>query len=218
MPDERPPGAPEAASVHGDGAPPARRRGTADSKTRAALIEATARLVLEEGHGAVTARRVAAQAGLNPGLVHYYFRTMDDLLLAVFRHGAEANLRRQKRALSSAQPLRALWKVNTDPRGVKLMMEFVVLSNRDEAIRAEIAAYAERFREAEQAAIARVLKERGGDAPDISPAAASMLLDGVARLLAIERSLGVTIGHEDLVALVHDYLRRFDTPDTDNEG
>jgi AcrR family transcriptional regulator len=191
-----------------------RRRGTVDSKTRAALIDATAQLIFDEGHTAVTARRVAAAAGVNPGLVHYYFNTMNELLLAVFRQGAEANLRRQARALSSRQPLRSLWKVNADPRGVKLFMEFIVLSQRDETIRAEIAAYSERFREAEKKAIDRVMRHRGADAPAISPAAASILIDGLARVIAIERALGVTEGHEDMVALVDDYLRRFDDPDT----
>jgi AcrR family transcriptional regulator len=192
-----------------DEAPP-RRRGALDSKTRAALIDATAQLMLDEGHAAVTARRVAAKVGVNPGLVHYYFHSMDELFLAVFRQGAEANLRRQARALSSRQPLTSLWKVNTDPSGVKLFMEFIVLSYRDEAIRTEIAAYADRFREAERKAIDRVLKERGSHESAISSGAASVLIDGIARIIAVERVLGVTNGHEDLIALVDDYLSRFD--------
>jgi AcrR family transcriptional regulator len=182
------------------------------------MIEATAQLIYDEGHAAVTARRVAAKVGVNPGLVHYYFESMDELFLAVFRDGAEANLRRQARALSSRQPLRSLWEVNTDPRGVKLFMEFIVLSHRDEAIRAEIAAYAARFREAEKETIGNVLQERVADAPAMSPGAASVLIDGVARIIAIERALGLTDGHDDLVALVDDYLRRFDTVDRGPRG
>ncbi len=63
----------------------ARRLGTADSKTRLALLDAAERLLLAEGYAAVTSRRVAAAAGLKHQLVHYYFRTMDDLLLEVYR-------------------------------------------------------------------------------------------------------------------------------------
>ncbi|WP_238428027.1 TetR/AcrR family transcriptional regulator [Frankia nepalensis] len=189
-----------------------------DSKTRAALIDATAQLMFDEGHAAVTARRVAAKVGVNPGLVHYYFHSMDELFLAVFRQGAEANLRRQARALSSRQPLRSLWKVNTDPRGVKLFMEFIVLSHQDETIRAEIAAYAERFREAEKKTIDRILKRQGIDTTTIPPGAASILIDSLARLIAIERALGVTNGHDDMITLVDDYLGRFDTPDRDTRA
>jgi hypothetical protein len=135
---------------------------------------------------------------------------MDELLLAVFRQGAEANLRRQARALSAREPLRALWKVNSDPRGVKLYMEFIVLSYRDEAIRAEIAAYAERFREAEKKTIARVLHRRGIDAGAMPPGAASVLIDGLARIIAIERALGVSSGHDDMVTLIENYIGRFE--------
>jgi AcrR family transcriptional regulator len=189
-----------------------------DSKTRAAMIDAAAQLMFDEGQASVTARRVAAQVGVNAGLVHYYFHSMDELLLAVFRHGAEANLRRQARALSSREPLRSLWKVNSDPRGVKLFMEFIVLSYRNETIRAEIAAYAERFREAEKKTIERVLQRRGVDATAIPPGAASVLIDGVARIIGIERALGVTNGHDHMVALVDDYLRRFGTTARDVRG
>ena len=58
-----------------------RRIGAEDSSTRAALLDAAQQLMLDEGYAAVTSRRVAAQAGLKPQLVHYYFRTMDDLFL-----------------------------------------------------------------------------------------------------------------------------------------
>lgn len=186
-----------------------RRRGATDSKTRAALIDATARLMLDEGHAAVTARRVAAKVGVNPGLVHYYFQNMDDLFLAVFRQGAEANLRRQKRAISSRHPLRSLWKINSDPRGVNLLIQFIVLAQDRKTIRLEIAAYAEKFREVEKQAISRVQKERGSGLGSISPAAVSVLIDGLARIIAMERALGVATGHAELTEIVDDYLRRF---------
>ena len=69
------------------GSAPRRRR------PRGALLDAAEQLMLEEGYAAVTSRRVAAQAGLKPQLVHYYFRTMDDLFLAVFRRRAEPGAR-----------------------------------------------------------------------------------------------------------------------------
>ena len=75
-------------------AAPTRRIGAEDSKTRAQLLDAAERLLLEEGYAAVTSRRVAAKAGLKPQLVHYYFRTMDDLFVAVFRRRADENLAR----------------------------------------------------------------------------------------------------------------------------
>ena len=83
-----------------------RRIGAEDSKTRAQLLDAAEQLLLEEGYAAVTSRRVAAKAGLKPQLVHYYFRTMDDLFLEVFRRRAEENLARFERAVADDGSLR----------------------------------------------------------------------------------------------------------------
>jgi len=55
--------------------------------------------MLSEGYAAVTSRRVAAEAGLKPQLVHYYFRTMDDLFLALYRRRADQGLERGRQAL-----------------------------------------------------------------------------------------------------------------------
>src|SRR5688572_17461287 len=84
-------------------APPAttRRIDGPNSKNRGVLLDAAERVMIAEGYAAVTSRRVAAEAGLKPQLVHYYFATMDDLFLAVFRRRAEVGLERQAAALAS---------------------------------------------------------------------------------------------------------------------
>src|SRR5215472_961066 len=94
-----------------------RRIGAPDAKNRAVLLDAAEQLMLDEGYAAVTSRRVAAKAGLKPQLVHYYFRTMDDLFLAMLARQSEAGLDRQAKALASDRPLRALWELVTDPGG-----------------------------------------------------------------------------------------------------
>src|ERR1700686_4224317 len=93
--------------------PSGRLIGAPDAKNRGVLLDAAEQLMLEEGYAAVTSRRLADRAGLKPQLVHYYFRTMDDLFLAVFRRRAEQGLKSQARALESPQPLWALWRLGT---------------------------------------------------------------------------------------------------------
>ena len=88
-----------------------RRIGAADSKTRARLVDAAEQLMAEEGYAAVTSRRVGAKAGLKPQLVHYYFRTMDDLFLEVFRRRAEVGLAHVEHALAADPSLRTLWEL-----------------------------------------------------------------------------------------------------------
>ena len=62
---------------------------------RTALLEAVETLILSDGYAAVTSRRVAAEAGVNPGLVYYYFGPMDNLFVEVFRRSAARVLDRQ---------------------------------------------------------------------------------------------------------------------------
>ena len=188
---------------------PARRLGTEDSRTRAALIEAALQLMLEAGYAAVTSRRVAAKAGLKPQLVHYYFRSMDDLLLAVFRAGAERNLERQARALASTTPLRSLWEFSNDPAGTAVTMEFMALANRRPAIRAEIASYAEQFRQLQAEALADVLRRYGIDLA-VPPLGLLVLVTALSRVLVLEGALGVTSGHAEASAMVDEFLDRYE--------
>ncbi len=191
----------------------ARRIGAETSETRGALLDAAEQLMLAEGYAAVTSRRVAAQAGLKPQLVHYYFRTMDDLFLAVFRRRAEQGLERQAEALASDQPLWALWDLSRDPRGTTLTMEFTALANHRKAIRAEIAASAERYRVEQFAGIRSVLGRYEVDDARYPPLVCTVLLTSVSRMLIIEQeSLGMSSGHAETVAYVEDLLRRVEGP------
>jgi TetR/AcrR family transcriptional regulator len=186
--------------------------GAESSKTRAQLIDAAELLLLEEGYPAVTSRRVAARAGLKPQLVHYYFRTMDDLFLEVFRRGAEKNLERQARALASPKPLWALWDFASDPAGVTITMEFTALANRRPAIRDEIANYAEQFRRQQAEALVGVFQTYGIDPEELPPTAVLVLMSSLPRIMVIEDALGVTTGHAETVTLVEHYLTRLEGP------
>ena len=188
---------------------PSRRIGAADSKTRARLVDAAEQLLLDEGYAAVTSRRVAASAGLKPQLVHYYFRTMDDLFLEVFRRRADENLARFERALAADGSLRTLWTLNADPRGARFMIELVALASHRSAIRAEIARYAERHRAAQLEALTAALAA-GGVPSALPPSVALLMMTGLAQVMALERELGVTAGHEDVLAFVEQAIARLE--------
>ncbi|MGA2835592.1 MAG: helix-turn-helix domain-containing protein [Acidimicrobiales bacterium] len=179
-----------------------RRIGAEDSKSRAALLDAAEQIMLEEGYAAVSSRRIAERAELKPQLVHYYFRTMDDLFLAAFRRRAEIGLGRLTKILESGQPLRALWDFGDDPTGTALNMEFVALANHRKAIRSEIARYGELFRAKQAAALAAVMEERGIDTDRFPPLAVMTVMTGVSQILVLEESLGMDTGHAETRAMV----------------
>ncbi|MGB6205422.1 TetR/AcrR family transcriptional regulator [Mycobacterium sp.] len=188
----------------------ARRIGAPDAKNRGVLLDAAEQLMLEEGYAAVTSRRVAEKAALKPQLVHYYFRTMDDLFLAAFRRRAEEGLEAQAQALQSSQPLWALWRFSTDPAATAITMEFVALANHRKALKAEIAYYAERFREEQQKALSTVLRRYGADAAEVPPLVWSVLMTSVSRVLVMEQVLGMSAGHAETVGFVERYLLRLE--------
>jgi AcrR family transcriptional regulator len=188
----------------------ARRIGSPDAKNRAVLLDAAEQLMLEEGYAAVTSRRVAQKAALKPQLVHYYFRTMDDLFLAAFRRRGEDGLRLQAQALQSPQPLWALWRFSTDPAATALTMEYVALANHRKALKAEIAYYAERFREEQTKALATALRRYGIDLAEVPPLVWSVLITSVSRVLVMEHALGMSLGHPETVAFVERYLHRLE--------
>jgi len=191
-------------------APQPRRIGAADSKTRVQLLDAAEQLLLDEGYAAVTSRRVGAKAGLKPQLVHYYFRTMDDLFLEVFRRRADRNLAHFERTVAADNSLRTLWHLNADPRGAAFMAEFVALANHRKSIRAEIARYAERSRAAQLSALTAALRADGIAPDQVPPIVALLFMTGLSQVLSLERGLGVTAGHEATTMFVQSVIDRLE--------
>ncbi|MGE2815704.1 TetR/AcrR family transcriptional regulator [Mycobacterium heidelbergense] len=176
------------------------------------MIEATARIMREEGYAAATSRRVATAAGVKQALVYYYFPTMDDLFVEVLRAGAEVALSRMRALLADDDPLRALWLLNSDSAATTLNAEFMALANHRKTIGAELKAYAERVRDIETAAVTMVLRANGIDLEEYPPLAISMLIAQTARSLCNESAVGVTQGHAELRAFAERQLSLLKAP------
>ena len=183
-----------------------RRIGAKDSLTRAKLLDAAEQLMLEDGYAAVTSRQVGRTAGIGSQLVHYYFATMDDLFLEVFRRRADEGLARFERALEAKPTLRTIWSSLNDGSGSSFNLEFVALAHHRKAIRSEIASYAERFRTMQLEAISSILAERDTLADGLTPTTVLVAMAGVSQLIALERALGVNGGHDEALAFIERYL------------
>ena len=183
-----------------------RRIGAEDSKTRAQLLDAAEKVLLGEGYAAVTSRRVAAKAGLKPQLVHYYFRTMDDLFIEVFRRRADRDLEGFERAVADDPSLHNLWRMNTDQRGAAFTIEFVALANHRKTIREEIAHYAQRFRELQLDAAAAILDDHGVSHDTCPPIVLLLAMTGITQVMALETALGVTAGHAEMTEFVDAWI------------
>jgi TetR/AcrR family transcriptional regulator len=185
-----------------------RRRGVESSAVRVALIEAADRLIREHGYPAVTARNLADKVNLKRQIVHYYFRSMDDLFIAVIRRGADQVRPRLNAALTSGEPLRTLWEVNSDPHQATLSLELNALASRRPAVRAEVRRFAEEFRDLQTRILVQHLEKRG-ISPDFQPIVATVLLTSLSQVLTLESAIDIDLGHAQTLQLVDDCLRAF---------
>lgn len=161
-----------------------------------------------EGYAAVSSRKVSARAGLKSKLVHYYFRTMDDLFLAAYRREEQRHFARHVEALTSSEPLRALWELTTDSSNTSLTLELVALANHRKAIRTALAEASERTRIMQVAAFTQLIKELKLDDQEIPPLFVSLLMTGLSRIVAMDNVLGVSVGHKETFTFIDKLLRR----------
>lgn len=180
------------------------------SDRRAAIIQATLEIMREEGYAAVSSRKIAEKAGLKSKLVHYYFKTMDDLFVAVFRHSEERYFEAQSRALTSDQPLRRLWELSADATNTKITGELVALANHRKSLRHEISHASGRSRKLQAAIVERAFKEAGIDTTAFPPMLVSLMIMAMSRLLAMDSALGVSAGHSEAATFVEDMLQRLE--------
>jgi AcrR family transcriptional regulator len=189
-----------------------RRLGPENSAARLAMLDAVETILRDEGYAALSSRRVAEVAGLNQPLVYYYFRAMDDLVLATFQRRTERSLERLEAALASDQPLHAVWKMYHGGANARLSVEFTALANHNPGLRAEVMRYLEQSRIMQAKLLARVLAERDVDPDVFPPVVVTMLISAISQFMDRESLLGVTSGQAEMEAFVDWCLRRLEPP------
>jgi AcrR family transcriptional regulator len=88
------------------------------SGTREKLLAGALRALAEHGIAGVSARTVAAAAGVNQALVFYHFGSVDELLATACRHGAEQRVAHYRDRLAQVRTLSELlalaWELHAE--------------------------------------------------------------------------------------------------------
>lgn len=66
------------------------------SNLRLQIMSAAYRLLADKGYDAATMKEIAQEAGVAPGLIHYYFQSKDQLLLEVLKAAADRYVRQME--------------------------------------------------------------------------------------------------------------------------
>ncbi|WP_227998974.1 TetR/AcrR family transcriptional regulator [Nocardia australiensis] len=114
-------------------------------ETRARLMAAATDSIAEFGWGAVTTRMVAERAGLRPGLVHYHFHSVTDLLIDASLQMARTEYANVMAGVFAASGPAAMTQIltaigsytATDPATVA-MSEMMLAATRHERLRDEL--------------------------------------------------------------------------------
>jgi AcrR family transcriptional regulator len=76
-----------------------------------ALLDAAERLLLQVGYAGITTRRLAGEAGVNHGLVHYYFGSVENVLVRVLERFTERLIVRQRSMYADPEvPFAEKWR------------------------------------------------------------------------------------------------------------
>jgi AcrR family transcriptional regulator len=155
----------------------------------------------------VTSRRLEAETGLK---VHYHFGSIDELFVAVVRRRGEANLALMADALTSPEPLRAWWRLASDRRGSRLLVEITAAANHRPALQVEVAAFARESRRLQLDALERLLDEYGIDRDVYPPSLVAPAVQGLAFAMAYDQAGGFDTAQAEASAAMDRLLDRLE--------
>lgn len=182
---------------------------------RVRLLDAAERILVQDGHAGVTTRRVGAEAGLNHGLIHYYFGSLDELFLQVFERFTAELLDRQRALYARKGPFIDIWReamsyLDKDVAAgyQKVWGELYSRALNSPSLAPRLAAAYESWRQ--------VLRDGFENAyEDLGIADLGFSLESVVTLvitfnagLGMEQLAGVRTGHAELLADIDQWMER----------
>ena len=182
---------------------------TARSAAEEALLDAAERLLVEVGHAGITTRRLADAAGVNHGLVHYYFGSNEALLVRALERFTDGLIARQRELYASDLPFVEKWRtamrylVAEDQTYEKIWLELQALGWNDPGLRARLAKVNDEWRTVLTEAFAEPHRQLGIEMPLEALVALVMTFNlGI----IVERLGGIDTGHAALLEWIDEWL------------
>ena len=111
------------------------------SAAEGALLDAAERLLVDVGYAGITTRALAEEAGVNHGLVHYYFGSNENLHVRALERFTAGVIDRQRELYAADMPFVEKWRtamrylVSEDVTYEKIWLELQALAWNDAALR-----------------------------------------------------------------------------------
>ena len=166
-------------------------------------------MLVDSGHGGITTRRLADEAGVNHGLVHYYFGSVENLLVRVLERFTERLTARQRELYAADVPFLEKWRTamryltSDDTAYQKVWLELQALGWSRPELRDRLARVHDEWREVLMEAFAEPRERYGIDMPlDVLVAFVMTFNEGV----MLDRLSGITQGHQQLLDWIDRWL------------
>jgi AcrR family transcriptional regulator len=179
------------------------------SAAEGALLDAAERLLVDVGYAGITTRALAEEAGVNHGLVHYYFGSNENLLVRALERFTAGLIDRQRELYAADMPFVEKWRtamrylVSEDETYEKIWLELQALAWNNPDLRDRLARVNAEWRAVLTEAFAEPHRELGIDMP----------LDALVSLvmtfnigIMVERLGGVEAGHAELLDWIDGWL------------
>jgi AcrR family transcriptional regulator len=192
------------------------QRKTSDARQQAtvSLMDAAERLLYEVGYAGVTTRAVAEAAGVNHGLVHYYFGSMEELLtqtlerfveelaLALEALYADPNLTFSEKWRLGAQ----FWVDEPTSRFPKILLELLAMGWNMPVLRTRLTDVHARFRTIFEHHFGQALREYGLDESQFPLKVIVAAVTSFQLGLIVEGLSGVEEGHPELLEWIQRWI------------
>jgi AcrR family transcriptional regulator len=172
-----------------------------------ALLDAAERLLIEAGYAGITTRKVAAEAGVNHGLVHYYFGSIEELLFQAMERYTERLLHRQRTLYAADVPFIEKWRTamrfideDLEAGYPKIWAELHAVAWNRPQFQQRIAQVHVQWREIFREALSKAKDEVHLEHTAFSLDAFVALVATFNAGLLLERLTGLDVGHDELLA------------------
>ncbi len=183
----------------------------ARSAAEESLLDAAERLLVDVGYSGITTRRVAEEAGVNHGLVHYYFGSIEHLLVRTLERFTERLIERQRAMYAADMPFLEKWRtamrylMAEDVRYEKVWLELQALGWNNPEVREHVARVNEEWRRVLTEAFAEPRERYGIEIPlDALVSLVMTFNEGI----IVERLSGIETGQRELLDWIDAWLEQ----------
>ncbi len=176
---------------------------------RHALMDAAERLLVELGYAGVTTRNLAKEAGVNHGLVHYYFGSMENLFAVTLERFTERLIERQRAMYQADMPFIEKWRtamryLDEDLASgyQKVWLELQAMAWNRPDLRGRVAQVNAEWRKVLTEAFSGAMREYGVDAGDFGVDAMVSLVMTFNEGIILERHCGIFDGQAQLLGAI----------------